>query len=643
MPDPIVDLWLNSHKYACINKLQLRPKENSRWPGSALTVVRGQASVYFLLDENHKTWILKKFLPAKQPHKSYIGAIQALVPQHPGFESGFRRTVLERSSLASCTDGYFSQDFAGWLENSILMPVAPGSSWAEIADRIRDASLNLTRAQRVNLCEDLVLHIQKLENAHISHRDLSSQNVFIDDKLCHVHLIDWDSLYHPSLSMQPNTTYGTGGYVAPFVKSDIDKTWRKFSDRFSLAILITEFLTTTKGSLVKGDGGAFSQSEIDNRQGTNISRILSSLTNDHPQVSSLMKKALQAQSFEYTPSPTDWKAALPGSPLPQPMPQPISVRPAVSAQPINTKVTHRQEAAAPPRQVPNIRPRQRPIPKRNSFHNSYSVAKPLFAAALLTAIFIGGSFFFTSRWKQQPRFASVLRDEILIPAGEFQMGCADSALNNCQSNPQILQKVMLRAFYIDKYEVTNEQYEACVKAGACTPPHKYSSRTRRYYYGSSYFADYPVINVDWKQALAFCTWTGKRLPTENEWEKSARGVNGRSYPWGNRAPTSDLANYYNGNIGDTAPVGEYPAGASPYGLLDMAGNVLEWTADVHGIPVSQTTSNISKTAQTTQENYYAKRGGAWSYSAENLNTDDRFLDRGGRYYDNLGFRCARTL
>ena len=142
--------------------------------------------------------------------------------------------------------------------------------------------------------------------------------------------------------------------------------------------------------------------------------------------------------------------------------------------------------------------------------------------------------------------------------------------------------VYLDAYSIDKYEVANARYQACVDAGGCTAPHDPSSATRTSYYGNPDYAGYPVINVDWGQAETFCAWEGKRLPTEAEWEKAARGTDGRIYPWGNQNPTCDLANgVVQGKrcVGDTSPVGSYAAGASPYGVMDMAGNVWEWVND----------------------------------------------------------------
>jgi eukaryotic-like serine/threonine-protein kinase len=163
---------------------------------------------------------------------------------------------------------------------------------------------------------------------------------------------------------------------------------------------------------------------------------------------------------------------------------------------------------------------------------------------------------------------------VFVPAGEFTMGSNSSYYLSEQPE----HKVNLDAFWIDQTEVTNAMFAKCVLDGECMPQSSLRSGTRGSYYGDTKFDDYPVIYVNWNQAIAYCVWAGRSLPTEAQWEKAARGTDGRTYPWGDTAPSSILLNY-NGGVGDTSAVGGYESGKSPYGAYDMAGNVKEWVND----------------------------------------------------------------
>ena len=167
---------------------------------------------------------------------------------------------------------------------------------------------------------------------------------------------------------------------------------------------------------------------------------------------------------------------------------------------------------------------------------------------------------------------------VLVPAGEFWMGCSRRD-SSCDGDEKPGRKVYLDAFEIDRTEGTVAQYRACVEAGRC--PHPQTDEYRNW--GKSGRDDHPINGVSWSDANTYCRWAGKQLPTEAQWEKAARGTDGRVYPWGDEKASCRYAVMDDGGSGcrtfGTMPVGSKPAGASPYGALDMAGNVLEWTAD----------------------------------------------------------------
>ena len=304
----VAKAWLVSKKRIPIEGVRLLPEENTYLPNHPLVSARGQAKAYYLRDESKRTWILKKFLPGRHPDAAYIKAIQALIPPCAGFESGYQRRVLSPASVAK--KELPSAEFPTWIDNTILMPRVKGSDWAWLADKVRDGTIELKREQRLLMCQNLNQKLSILEKNDLSHRDLSSTNVFIDTNTWDVHLIDWDSLYHPSLSIPPSTTFGTNGYIAPFVRvngsEDSRLTWRAGSDRFSLAILNVEFLTVERGSPVTGDGGLFDQDEIFRLKGTGINGITDRLKRNFPVAFQVFDKTLRAQSFAACPSPEEW-------------------------------------------------------------------------------------------------------------------------------------------------------------------------------------------------------------------------------------------------------------------------------------------------------------------------------------------------
>jgi formylglycine-generating enzyme required for sulfatase activity len=232
---------------------------------------------------------------------------------------------------------------------------------------------------------------------------------------------------------------------------------------------------------------------------------------------------------------------------------------------------------------------------------------------------------------------------VLVPAGEFTMGSNDGG-----ADEKPVHQVYLDAFWIDVYEVTNALYKKCVDVGTCQPPASLSSAKQSSYFGNSQFDNYPVTYVSWDDAKTYCEWAGKRLPTESEWEKAARGTDMRVYPWGNQWDGSK-ANVEL-RVGDTTPVGSYPAGASPYGVLDMAGNVWEWVVDWHDIHYYANSPSRNPQGPSSGQ-YRTLRGGGWAddyYYARAANRYD-FTYPTFRFdfyyptfrYNFVGFRCAQ--
>lgn len=226
---------------------------------------------------------------------------------------------------------------------------------------------------------------------------------------------------------------------------------------------------------------------------------------------------------------------------------------------------------------------------------------------------------------------------VYVPEGDFIMGAYDG-----YADEQPPHTVYLDAYWIDRTEVTNAMYEKCVDAGACNRPAYTDSYTRDFYYGHSAYNNFPVMDVSWHDAQAYCAWTGRRLPTEAEWEKAARGDDERTYPWGNAAPAANLLNW-NNMIGDTAAVGSYPAGASPYGALDMAGNLWEWVADWYSDSY-YANSPTKNPLGPSDGDYRVLRGG----SCIRGSGGSLFVRTTNRWYDHdnsvnkFGFRCASS-
>jgi formylglycine-generating enzyme required for sulfatase activity/ribosomal protein L40E len=246
-------------------------------------------------------------------------------------------------------------------------------------------------------------------------------------------------------------------------------------------------------------------------------------------------------------------------------------------------------------------------------------------------------------------------EEVFIPAGEFSMGSSDEFLaylatmtgasrsNWEHESPQ--HSVVLDAYYIDKYEVTNARYQRCVSAGVCD-----SQRATLVLENTdsdniqAEYSNFPVTGVTWFQAETFCQWEGKRLPTEAEWEKAAKGEDARVFPWGDYLPDKTLLRYG----GRLSHVGSYPKGASPYGVMDMIGNVGEWVSDWYQADYYNLMQNQNPTGPIAGQARVIRGWGSLSRSSWDYMADQRTTSRIGHFspdafFDNVGFRCARAV
>ena len=224
----------------------------------------------------------------------------------------------------------------------------------------------------------------------------------------------------------------------------------------------------------------------------------------------------------------------------------------------------------------------------------------------------------------------------MIPAGTFWMG-VDGLQGLDDERPR--HSVTLDAYAMDVYEVTVDRYAMFLKQSGRMPPLFWETLDLKEH------GNRPVIGVDWHDADAFCRWAGKRLPTEAEWERAARGTDERRYPWGNQTPTPEFANFGIGarfSYGQTLmPVGRYEKGKSPYGMYDMAGNVWEWVQDWYGIDYYEVSDKHNPRGPDVGQ-FKVLRGGAWSELPKYLLAYGRFKLLPQTRNSYAGFRCAQS-
>ncbi|HJZ84838.1 MAG TPA: SUMF1/EgtB/PvdO family nonheme iron enzyme [Polyangia bacterium] len=224
---------------------------------------------------------------------------------------------------------------------------------------------------------------------------------------------------------------------------------------------------------------------------------------------------------------------------------------------------------------------------------------------------------------------------VMVPEGPFLMGCNAGTDTECAADELPGHTVSVSVFAIDLTEVTQRDWQACVRAGACVspggPPIYDPARS-----GST-----PVRGMSWYEAQAYCQWLGKRLPTEAEWEKAARGPDGRKYPWGNQPPDcARVATWGCGCADPPEPVGSHPAGVSGYGLFDMAGNVWEWVSDYYDAAYYGRSAPVDPQGPASGDQRVL-RGGSYLDGPPQMRVSERAYSYPGSASETWGFRCAQ--
>ena len=245
-------------------------------------------------------------------------------------------------------------------------------------------------------------------------------------------------------------------------------------------------------------------------------------------------------------------------------------------------------------------------------------------------------------------------DTVRIPAGKFWMGCNSRVDKKCEADEKPYHEVYVNEYYIDRHEVTFGEHAKCVRAGKCEASHVYDgecwvyndSKWEQGELPRTFLGDaHPVVCVDWHQADAYCRWADKRLPTEAEWEKAARGTAGRKFPWGNDDATCSRAVMHDGGHGcgkqRTWPVCSKPKGNSPYGLCDMAGNVWEWVADWYDSGYYKSSPSRNPAGPSSGSSRVL-RGGSRSVNERNLRASSRLGNPPDSTVDYFGFRCVSS-
>lgn len=591
-------------------------KLNNRYTLISMLGEGGMGEVYLADDEQTRQQVAVKIL-ARQ------------LTAHPESLERFRREAKTLRQLDHPNIVKFIDAFEHERQYVIVMEYVPGGSLHSL---LKKEQLQIERARQIalGLCDALI----RSHQLSIIHRDIKPENVLLDEHRT-PKLADFGvaRLSEGTRMTRSGTQVGTPYYMSP--EAWEGKTLDGQADIWSLGALLFEMLS---GQIpFSGDTPLTVMNKIFTSELPDLKKLRKDVPNDLAQI---VKRMLAKDKSVRYKTMRQVAVDLEGD---EPMPLPQISKP--------------------------VKPTRIVTPKQKIDFSRY---RSFFIIGIaIIGVFVAINFLPSLRTSNQPTIqntstlialptntkvsitntsvpvtstpelgiGSTIVSEIdgmtmvFVPAGEFTMG------SDANSDEQPIHQVDLDAYWIDQTEVTNAMYAKCVDAGGCQEPIKTSSHTRSSYFGNPQFADYPVVYVNWNMANAYCAWAERRLPTEAEWEKAARGVDGRTYPWGEEISCTK-ANYRDGNnfcVGETIEVGSYETGKSIYGTYDMVGNVSEW--------VSSLSRSYPYDASDVRENMSivdsrVVRGGSWNSSSNNVRSANRSQDAPTWAEDLYGFRCV---
>ncbi len=604
----------------------------------------GMATVYKAYDTRLETDVAVKVIRTEN-----------LAPS--ALERSLKRFEREAKALARLTHPNIVKvtDFGEYKDKPYLvMPYLPGGT---LKQWMKDKPLAWEDSIRLLLPIARALDFAHRQN--MIHRDVKSSNILItadgEPMLADFGIAKILNLEETADLTGTGMGIGTPEYMAP--EQWTGKT-SAFSDQYALGVVLYEMLTGRKPY------SAETPAAVAIKQASEPLPRPSQFTRDLPEkMEKLLLKALARNPEDRYASMGEFakalESALSGQQAPQrkdSLPRPKTEEKS-RAEPIEAAKTHDTQATID-QQWEESAPKREAQPKELTRVREENWRKwlPLGVLAILLGIAlpIGNGLFGLGKQgvgplaalaTPTPGIGSFIESDgvtmMFVPAGAFSMGSESRS-----DDEKPIHSVTLDAYYIDKYEVTNAAYKRCVDAGVCDPPKQSNSYTRDAYYGNPEFDEYPVIYVDWNMANAYCEWRGPstgsgqtRLPTEAEWEKAARGLDGRTYPWGENIDC-DKANY-SSCAGDTTKVGSYLDGVSPYGLYDMAGNVWEWVADWYDSSYYSNSPSSNPLGPSLGE-YRVLRGGSWYNLDYSVRSANRYVNSPVfiNYY--VGFRCAHS-